>query len=458
MLRNPHPWMDSCLIKYNGFTPLVRYVFMLWLISILFAIALIKLVRKSVPQYSPASLITIFWTVQILVMLTFFSNYLIFTYYGIVYICLCLFVFDSGYILTNIIFKPKPYVQSFVSIHEDKATTIYIIMLFLAFVGVIYSIISNGFNLMALLDFQSALDMSHQNSVDRYSGEDSGGLLTKLLAINESATTVIGGFLLPVLKGKKRFLSYSAILPPIISGLTQGAKMGIITGMFLYLSGILVGYQLLDKKLKINFKIIFLGIVLFISFLALMVVVMMFRIGKFDIDTMFVVFGKATSYALAHLPAFDIWFNSHEESIFNLTVGGKTFFGVTNFLGIMERKQGLFETMTTVSTDGSGTNVYSYFRLMVEDFGSLGSLVFLFIMGSICRIVYDNFKQKHNIYFNTVLVCGMYFFISWSFVTSVFVYTTYIVLMFYLYIIFRLIIEKKPEGQRILPYNNCQCC
>jgi len=321
-------------------------------------------------------------------------------------------------------------------------------MLCFAFFGVIYSIISKGFNLIALLDFQSALDMSHQNSVDRYSGDEGGGILTKLLGVNEMATTVIGGFLLSILKKKKRFLSYFAILPPIISGLAQGAKMGIITGIFLFITGMIVGYQLLNREFKINFKTVILFIFLIIAFLALMIVVMMFRIGKFDIDTMFVVFGKATSYALAHLPAFDIWFNSHEESLFSLTMGGKTFFGVTNFLGILQRQQGLFETMTTVSTDGSVTNVYSYFRIMVEDFGTFGSLFFLFIMGSICRIIYDNFLQKHNIYINSVFLCGIYFFIFWSFVTSVFVYTTYIALMFCLYFIFRLILVKDTFTER----------
>lgn len=326
-------------------------------------------------------------------------------------------------------------------------------MLLLAFFGVAYSIITKGFNLIALLDFESALDMSHQNSVDRYSGEADGGLLIKLLNVNEMAVTVLGGFILPLLKKGKSMISYAAIIPSIISGLSQGAKMGIITGIFLFITGFMVSTQLMNRKVKINVKTILIGIIFFVAFLALMVVVMMFRIGKFDADTLFEVFGKATSYALAHLPAFDIWFFNHTDSIYSLTMGGKTLFGITNFLGIMQRQQGLFDTIITVSTDGSVTNVYSYFRIMVEDFGTFGSLIFLFIMGCICRIVYDNFIHKRDIYLNSVLICGIYFFIFWSFVTSVFVYTTYVVLLFYLYFLFRLIIVEEPYKAHILQFS-----
>lgn len=180
-----------------------------------------------------------------------------------------------------------------------------------------------------------------------------------------------------------------------------------------------------------------------------MVLTMMFRIGRFNIDTMFIVFGRATSYILAHLPAFDLWFSNHEESIFNLTMGGKTFFGITNSLGILERKQGLYETMMQVSDDGSMTNVYSYFRVVIDDFGMFGSLIYMFLIGSLSRIIYDNFIQKHNIYLSSTLLSGIYFFISWSFATSVFVYTTYVAMMVYLYLILRIILVNNRNNIRI---------
>lgn len=414
---------------------------MLWFLSLILSLTIIVFIRKRVPKYSPASIFTLFWCIQIFIILLLFSNILIFNYFGIIYILLCVLIYDVGYILAKLK-QTEPSSNYIIKFRPEKARRIYICMLLLSFFGVYYSIHANGFNPFSIMDFQSILDMSHQNSVERYSGVKEGAL-ERIFSINSSTTAIFGGIFLYSFEGKKKILSYLAILPAIISGLAQGAKMGIITNIFLYLIGILVGCQLFNKAISINFKILFKGIIIFILFLALMVMTMMFRIGRFDIDTMFVVFGRATSYILGHLPAFDIWFSSHEDSIFNLALGGKTIFGITNTLGLLERKQGLFEEAIRISNDGSLTNVYSYFRIMIEDFGVIGSLFYMYIMGCLSRIVYDNFIRKHHLYFTSTLMCGIYFFISWSFATSVYVYMTYIAMIIYIYIIFRATIIKR---------------
>lgn len=418
---------------------------MLGALCIIVAVSLILFVRKSVPKYSPASVFTLFWSYQIVLLLLLFSNYLIFKYYGILYILLCILIFDFGYIITSSIFKLRTTQECTLVFNYKRARIIYYFMLSLSFIGLLHSLSSTGFNLLSLFDFQSVMELSHETSVERYSGgEESGGILQKIFIINSSATSLIGGIMLYKLKKNLRYLAYLSILPPIISGLTQGAKMGIIIGCFLFIVGLLIGSQLFNIKIKINLTKIFLLLLLLIAFMSLMVIVMMFRIGRFDIDTMFEVFGKATSYVLAHLPAFDIWFSNHEESVFSLTMGGESFFGITNFIGLMERKQGLYDKMMVVSLDGSETNVYTYFRILIEDFGSFGGLFFLFIMGGICNVVYTNFTYRHHIYLNTTILCGMYLFISWSFVTSVFVYTTYIAMMFYLFFIFKFLLKTEP--------------
>lgn len=421
---------------------------MLWLVSITLAFLLIIFVKRNVPVYSPAAIFTFFWCIQIIIILLLFSHILFFKYWGIIYILIAISVYDVGYIVTGSIYKTKCVTQGTIHLNYNACKRIYLAMLILSFINVALSIKSYGFSFSSIFDFQSILDISHQNSVDRYSGEKASSI-TRILSINSSATSIVGGLLLFSFKRKKKILCYLSILPPIVIGLAEGAKMGIITSIFLFLSGALVGSQLLNIPIKINTKKIIYGIIIFILFLALMVLTMMFRIGRFNIDTMFIVFGRATSYILAHLPAFDLWFSNHEESIFNLTMGGKTFFGITNSLGILERKQGLYETMMQVSDDGSMTNVYSYFRVVIDDFGMFGSLIYMFLIGSLSRIIYDNFIQKHNIYLSSTLLSGIYFFISWSFGTSVFVYTTYVAMMVYLYLILRIILVNNRNNIRI---------
>lgn len=411
---------------------------MLYALTIILSLCLIWFVRKKVRPFSPASVFTLFWTVQILFMVIGWSGFLYFKYVGILYILLCLYCFDLGYCLKiqNRSYKVR---EVAVDYNGKKAKRLYFFVVSLSFFSLFYDIFNHGFGLQNLFDLNSFMEMSNEQSVERYSGDEEGGVLSRILGINTYACATIGGMTYYMFNGRKRILSYIALLPLFLGGLAAGAKMGIITGTFLWLIGLLIISQLRGEQIKINFKkviIVFLGI---IAFIALLILVMMFRIGSFDIDTMYVVFGKTISYTLGHLPAFDLWFFSHEDVLSELTGGGKTYYGITNTLGILKREGGIFTKMIEVSRDGDETNVFTIFRFFVEDFGTIGTLIYLFIMGMVCRIIYDLFTHKKMIYLSTTLLCGIYFFISWSFVSSVFAYATYIALMFYLYFLFRIL-------------------
>jgi oligosaccharide repeat unit polymerase len=174
----------------------------------------------------------------------------------------------------------------------------------------------------------------------------------------------------------------------------------------------------------------------------LLIVTMMFRYGSFDADTFYTASGTMISYGLGHLPAFDMWYVGNEEDWTELTFGGKTFYGITNTLGVLSREQGVFTTMYQVSPHGDETNVFTAFRFFLEDFGTIGSFVYLLAIGSLCRHIYDRFNRKKHIYFSTTLMCAIYFYISWSFATSVFAYASYILMFVYLYVLLRIIFVR----------------
>ena len=419
---------------------------MLYALTIILSLCLIWFARKRLRPFSPASVFTLFWSVQILFMVIGWSNYLYFNYAGILYILLGVFCFDVGYLSVkrvefNQIGKSTMLAQ--VNFSKKRAKHVYITVLIIAFIGVLYGIHSHGFSLSNMFDLSSFMEMSNSNSVERYSGVDQDGIIDKILGINACACPILGGMSFYLFDNKKRILSFLALVPQAIGGLSQGAKMGIITGAFLWLIGLIIAAQLLNIKIKVKLRTVILLIGSFVGLLALLTVVMMFRIGQFDVDTMYVVFGKATSYGLGHLPAFDIWFSTHEDVLSELTFGGKTFYGITNTLGILEREGGIFTKMVEVSRGGDGTNVYTIFRFFIEDFGTIGALLWLFLMGLLCRKIFDSFMHKQDLYLSATLMCGIYFFISWSFVASIFAYATYIALMFYLYVLIRLVYKKK---------------
>lgn len=418
---------------------------MLYALTILLSLCLIWFARKRLRPFSPASVFTMFWAAQILFIVIGWSNYLYFNYTGILYILLGLLCFDMGYLSIKSV-TVTPTVTSIIlpriEFNKKRSEHVYYFVLMLAFTGIFYGIHSHGFSISSMFDLSSFMEMSNLNSVERYSDVDQDGIIDKIFGINACACPILGGMSFCLFEKRKRLLSFLALLPQAIGGLSQGAKMGIITGTFLWLIGLIVAAQLLNIQIKVKFRTVIMLVGSFIGLLALLTVVMMFRIGQFDIDTMYVVFGKAISYALGQLPAFDLWFSNHEDVFSELTFGGKVFYGVTNTLGILKREGGIFENTIDVSPYGDETNVFTIFRFFIEDFGTIGALVWLFFMGWLCRKIYDSFMRKQHIYLTITLMCGIYFFISWSFVASVFAYATYIALLFYLYVLVSLFYRK----------------
>lgn len=230
--------------------------------------------------------------------------------------------------------------------------------------------------------------------------------------------------------------------------------MGIISSIFLWAIGYVVASHLQSKQLKLKLRQVLLISIGAIAFMLLMIVTMMFRYGTLDLDTFYVASGKMISYGLGHLPAFDLWYVGHQENITELTLGGKTIYGITNTLGILTREQGVFTTMYQISPYGDETNVFTTFRFYIEDFGTLGSFIYLFIMGSVCRYFYDSFRALRHVYLNATIMCAIYFYISWSFATSVFAYATYIAMFLYLFVLLKLMFSVKYNREVIQGINN----
>lgn len=409
------------------------------ILVICFASVLIAYTRHRFSPSTPAFLFTIIWTLQIIIVLLGWSNYFYFNYYGLLFILLCILFFDLGY--SVVISKRSNIISGKVDVNYNTHYCVYIYMFVLAIAvfSVVYSIHSRG----SFMDLDSFIEMSNQSSIDRYSGEDAGGILNKLLGVNSYTCPLMGGLMFFYFKQKRRsYFSYVAVLPSVVEGLSQGVKMGIISGFFLWAIGYVVAAKLLSVQINIKLKSVLLIGIGAVGFMLLLIVTMMFRYGSFDADTFYTASGTMISYGLGHLPAFDMWYVGNEEDLTELTFGGKTFYGITNTLGVLSREQGVFTTMYQVSPHGDETNVFTAFRFFLEDFGTIGSFVYLLAIGSLCRHIYDRFNRKKHIYFNTALMCAIYFYISWSFATSVFAYASYILMFVYLYVLLRIIFVR----------------
>lgn len=125
--------------------------------------------------------------------------------------------------------------------------------------------------------------------------------------------------------------------------------------------------------------------------------------------------------------------------------GKKTFLGITNILGLCHRPIGLYKDMITISyKDHRVSNVYTLFRILIEDFSIIGSCIYLFIIGFFIFIMSDNVKNKYLILISIPLLLVSYFNVFWAFATTIFVYTSFF-LTFFMFFVILLIVCKRSS-------------
>lgn len=411
---------------------------MLIILCIAFSLSLIMMLKFVYHDLAPGKIFSLFWIGQILLLTIGGYSFLIFKYTGIIFILVCLLFFNIGPMSVPIK-GIEDYVDArkgYIYFHEARLEIILTVCIVLGFYNPIQTIISHGFSLSSLLDFSSLLKVNNSLSVSRYTEHTSNGLFAQFFLVFSYGAPLLGGFCLPAFTSKKRrLLCCASLVPLLFAGLTQGVKMGIITSIFVFISGYYVSSILLGKSITVKFSTIIkiaLGVcVLF----AILLLSMMFRIGRFDLSTFYVVTDKFVAYAFGHLPAFDLWFDKQPWISDTLTYGAKMFLGISNFLGILKREQGLYTDFVTISTGGAVTNVYTIFRVFIDDFGIILCPMVFLCLGLLVQRVYRRLLLLTNFRLNSTLCVSFLFMTFWSFVTSVFVYTSYICMFVVFYLI-----------------------
>jgi len=235
--------------------------------------------------------------------------------------------------------------------------------------------------------------------------------------------------------------------------LTQGVKSGLIACVFLWFTSILVtSYFSKNKDVSLNVKKTIKYSLLGVGFISILILSMLLRIGEIDFQIFESIFMKFTNYACGHLAAFDVWFNSNLNlNNTSHTYGLETFYGISNSLGLAERVQGIFTNLTVYGYDkyGSemGTNVFTVFRFFIDDFGILGSLIFISFLGTLSGFIFSLIKKNNNSFLSIVILASFIFFIFYSFATSAWAYTSYIVVFFVFYVLLRLSYVHKPNNK-----------
>lgn len=401
---------------------------------IVLLITLLFLSWKYIIQFEPAGVFALMWT-MIISSILLCHNFVFIRYYGLIFIVICVLCFTAGTIFCDVCYTPSEQQKKKVIFHTLSARNILILLFIASFFNPIYTLYLHGFSLKSLLSTAALLYMNNEIALDRYYGDNAYSVMNQIFLVFSYTAPLFGGFCFRMMDRFGKVISVATILPGIFTALTQSVKMGMITSIILWIAGFLVCSFSYHLSLKIKLKKVLMIVSIMGVLLSILFISMIFRTGEISERIIEDITNKFFTYALGYAPCFDIWYTSSEPTEY--TYGGKTLYGITNFFGIMERQQGIYDQWIPFGKNGfkGESNVYTVFRMLIEDFGSVFSCILMFGLGFVSKYILKNLLIRNAIPFNQIALTAIYSFVFWSFVTSFFAYTSYLVMFVLTFVI-----------------------
>ena len=412
---------------------------MVYLFCALIIIALL-ISWKYILRLEPAGIFAALW-IFFAVSALLLQNYIDLRFDGCTFILAGVIFFVAGTIFSDYFFRPTPS-ETKLELRKKWVTPLLIILLVGAMVNPLYSIILHGFSLRALLDMREVLEMNKGISEDRYAGAEAHDVVNQFFLIFSYAAPVIGGLCFRLVGKWNKVLCILTLIPCTFIALTQSLKMGMIASFILFFAAYIVCSYTYGLPIRMKGKIILRFALVIVGFLGTLFISMVFRTGEVTEKTILEISEKFVSYAVGHMHNIDMWYTSYQPT--DLTWGSRTFLGLSNILGIEERVQGIYPEFLNVGKNGffGISNTYTIFRPLVEDFGEVGAMVAMFIMGVIGNMSLKAVIAHRATIFNQVILVALFAYLMWSFSASFYAYTTYLAMFVVAYILLNLIQTK----------------
>lgn len=286
--------------------------------------------------------------------------------------------------------------------------------------GLIYSIItiwSSGRSLTVFLSIEDYILMAHDFSLTRYSQDYvPPPFFTQVFLIGVYSSPMLGGILYVLRRSKFHFiLVLLSLLPSLVVFATQTTRAAFVLAFILWCSGYF-SCKVLVKGRNVH---IFTRKTIFATLWLMLLMVMLFAIGQVvregKMPGIYIISNVLLSpnmraSVFGHVSAFSDWFSESWYIYQRPTFGAFTFAGFFDLLGLHSRIAGLYIDKIIEVEPGGFTNIFTIFRGLIQDFTLIGSLVFLFIIGTISSWAYNS-VARGNIKYMPILI-GFYIFAS----------------------------------------------
>jgi len=250
--------------------------------------------------------------------------------------------------------------------------------------------------------------------------------------------SVMFTYLCPVLGGlrslapRKKWFFAVSMAPSLLTMVTQSSKLVFLVSLCFYLSGFLIA-KIYAKQMGLLKVSELPRIILWAAILFLMTIIsFVSRLGEYDPDNLAALtdplFYSIYSYTLGQIYAFADFFSYTigypSASAFKdefYSYGAYTFASIFNMLGIGKEFPSTMYEESGWYLNVFETNIFTFFRGLIYDFGVLGSLLFLFVFGVFSHAVTYRVFTRMRAWFTLATFIIVLVFILMGYIFSVFV-------------------------------------
>lgn len=284
-----------------------------------------------------------------------------------------------------------------------------------------------GFSPGRLLQTEGLADIAMRISALRYTINPTPSALTQVLLIFVYLAALIGGLINATKAPTNKIdflMSYALLLPATIVFAVQSTRAVVIIAVSLWIaSRLAVSAPLPPRRHGFKFGVRVVAAVSAVAgTIALVGAGAQLRVGKTPTLTGILDFAgteKAKVALLGAVPAFCYWFDSELEDR-SPSWGQMTFAGPVSAFGMRERIEGVYLENVAVDMQ-TKTNVYTYYRGLIQDFTRVGALVFIWLFGAITGCMYRRARRGAILAVGILAMC--YAFLVYG-VVSIFSYNS----------------------------------
>ena len=121
-----------------------------------------------------------------------------------------------------------------------------------------------------------------------------------------------------------------------------------------------------------------------------------------------------------NISGFCAWLTMSYDTVYNK--GFISLAGLSEWFGVLHRKVGIYDIAIDVNKKMEFSNIYTFFRYIIDDFGITGSLLFFLILGFASHHFFNQ-SVKGN-FPGAALLSGIFALLIFSFITSIFAYNS----------------------------------